>query len=71
MKDNTEQPVNKNKNYWEGFKFACLLIDEMYTSIHNHPYLIGDCALVKVNKLSKNKVRKNPNYKEQPKNYKL
>lgn len=56
--------VMKNKDYWIGFKAACELVGDMYNSVCNHPLHIGDCALSKMNKLSKNKIRKNNFYKK-------
>ena len=38
-----------------------MLLDEMYSSVSTHPYLLGDCLLWKVNLLSgRNRIRRNP-----------
>lgn len=48
------------EEYWNGFRFACDLVDEMYSKNSTHEYLVGDCLLAKVKKLDTEKVRKNP-----------
>lgn len=47
----------------EGIKLACEMIDDMYAKAQTHKYMIGDCILAKFNLLKKEKVRKNPNFK--------
>ena len=44
--------------YWQGFEFALLLLEDMFVSTHPHPNNIADCIRVKANRLPKNKIRK-------------
>lgn len=48
----------RNEKYWNGFKFACEMLDETYSDCSIHRYMLGDCLLAKVNKL-KGKIREN------------
>lgn len=47
------------KDFWEGFDYACALLDEMYALTHPHKFNIADCIKAKVNRLAKSKIRKN------------
>lgn len=46
--------------FWKGFDYACSMLDEMYAKSHPHKFNIADCLKAKVNRLDKNKLRKNP-----------
>ncbi len=48
----------KPKRYWDGFDFACAMLDEMYAKTHPHEYNIADCLKAKVNRLPNDKIRK-------------
>jgi hypothetical protein len=56
----------KSQAYWDcpdwanGFLDACNMLDEMYSSSSTHPYLLGDCLLLKRGYLTKRQVRRNP-----------
>lgn len=50
----------KNADFWRGFDFACLLLEDLgYTRSSSHPYNIADCLKGKMNRLPKSKLRKN------------
>jgi len=51
--------VRANKKYIEGLLDATQLIDEMYSSVSTHKYLLGDCVLLKLNLINKRQVRVN------------
>jgi hypothetical protein len=54
--------MGHNKDFWEGFDFACAMLDELgYTKMSTHNYNIADCLKAKFNRLPKKKVRKNDN----------
>ena len=48
--------------YWEGFEFACQLLEDMgYDRGSVHPFLLSDCLRGKAGRLAlKKKPRKNP-----------
>jgi len=46
-----------SEDYWNGFDFACDLLDEMYANSHPHKYNIADCLKSKVNRLDNSKIR--------------
>jgi len=49
-----------SRSFWQGFDFACQLLEDLgYTKTSTHPYNIADCLKVKMNRLPKNKIRKN------------
>jgi hypothetical protein len=58
------EPKTKTKDYWEGFKAACEIIDDMYARSNTHPYMQGDCVMAKMNLFKKEDIRKNPFYKK-------
>jgi len=65
-KDLNRVLLKRNPEYAKGFLDACNLINEMYSGVAHHKYLIGDCALSKVNLIRGGKrIRKNPSYSKQ------
>lgn len=54
--------MEKNKDFWNGFNFACQMLEDMgYCKSSTHPYNIADCLKGKMNRLPKSKLRKNTN----------
>lgn len=52
--------VTKSEDFWKGFDMACDMLDDLgYSKTSNHEYNIADCLKAKVNRLPKDKVRKN------------
>jgi len=50
----------KSKDFEDGFEMACQMLDDLgYTKTSTHPYNIADCIRAKINKIPKNKIRKN------------
>lgn len=49
----------RSSEYWNGFDYACSLLDELFAKSHPHKYNIGDCLKAKVNRLHKSKIRPN------------
>ena len=48
-----------SEEYWNGFDFACDILEDSYALNHPHKYNIADCLKLKVNRLPKEKVREN------------
>ena len=59
LPEQKEKPLPHSEEYWEGFDRACEILDENYAKSHPHKYNIADCVRAKVNRLPKNKIRKN------------
>jgi hypothetical protein len=59
--NNANVPLSsRSYEFWDGFNFACDLLEDLgYAKSSTHPYNIADCLKAKMNRLSKNKVRKN------------
>ena len=58
-----KQVKGRPPQFWEGFDFACALLEDMgYTRTSSHPFNIADCLKSKVNRLLKNKIRKTKPY---------
>ena len=62
--NNDNVPLSsRSSEFWDGFNFACDLLESLgFAKSSNHPYNISDCLKAKMNKLPKNKIRKNENY---------
>lgn len=71
IKQAIEQALNndtvedkRGENYWNGFEFACQVLEDMGYDRHTkHPYLLSDCVRAKCNKI-KGEIRPNPFYEK-------
>lgn len=49
----------RSAEFWDGFDYACDLLDETFAKSHPHKYNIADCLKAKVNRLPNKEVRFN------------